>query len=216
MTIVEIGANVGYYTLLMASRVGERGKCYAFEANPEIFELLFRNVEVNGLLGRVTLENKAVLDRVGTLQFYAFRRHMGSSTMVQPDVINLGEKYRDSAETILVDCVSLDQYFEGQHVKLDLLKIDAEGSEGLILRGAKTLLRANPDLVLVMEWAPDLIRGTGEDPSAMLDFLTDEGFKVCYIDASSEIKSIDKSSLLSVPYCELLLKRNRGLYASLG
>ncbi len=210
MTVVEVGANVGYYTLLVASKIGKHGKCFAFEANPEIFELLFRNVEVNGFLDRVILVNKAVANRTGWLKFHKYHRHMGSSSITLPDRRTL-ENILDDIEMIDVEVVSLDDYFSGKSVTIDILKMDAEGSEPLILKGARELLRCNSNLIIIMEWAPSLMRAVGEEPNLFLDFFSQQGFTLRYIDANSYIRDIDEQSLLAMPHCELFLTRQKDL-----
>lgn len=87
MTVVEIGSNIGYYTLLAASQIGAGGRLYAFEANPAVFDILFQNMNVNGFLDRVTLVNKAVLDKSGKLEFHILKRHHGSSSIIGFDKI---------------------------------------------------------------------------------------------------------------------------------
>src|SRR3989338_797703 len=59
MNVLEIGANIGWYSLLAAAKVGEKGKCFIFEANPHIFGYLVRNIIINGFLEHVELINKA-------------------------------------------------------------------------------------------------------------------------------------------------------------
>ncbi len=60
MVVCDIGANIGYYSLLAAASVGERGHLHCFEANPDVCEILFQNLDINGFLSRTTVVNKAV------------------------------------------------------------------------------------------------------------------------------------------------------------
>ena len=80
MTVVEVGANVGYFTLLAAELVGPRGRVHAFEPDPELFELLRDNVEVNAFDHRVTLHRRAVADFHGEARFHAATRHRGNGS----------------------------------------------------------------------------------------------------------------------------------------
>lgn len=90
MTVVDIGANVGYYTQLAASKVGNTGKVYAFEANPYLMDLLYQNISINGFLPRVSLINKAVFDGTGKTQFNVCKTYMGDSSIVPCQLSKVG------------------------------------------------------------------------------------------------------------------------------
>ena len=206
MTMVEVGANIGYYTLLAASRVGVHGKVYAFEANPQVFEILYRNIEVNGFLDRVTLVNKAVIDRSGSLTFHCPKYHQAGGSIVPFSDEFLKEK-REKSETIEVETVSLDEYFAHQHGKIDILKIDAEGAEPFIFRGMKKLLAGNSDIKIVCEFTPPRYASQGLDPSAFLNEILKQGFKVKLINLQSKLENISIERLLEIPYSEVLIER---------
>ena len=75
--ILDIGANIGFYTLIMAKLVGEKGKVYAFEADPTNFEILKKNVEVNGYKN-IVLVNKVVSNKNEKIKFYVDRGNTAS------------------------------------------------------------------------------------------------------------------------------------------
>ncbi|MEW6447593.1 MAG: FkbM family methyltransferase [Bacillota bacterium] len=205
MTVVEIGANIGYYTLIAASMVGERGRVITFEPDPDNFELLFRNVEINGFMGRVTTEKKAVFDRTGTLRFSRYKYHQGSNTVGEVAKVHL-DQWRDEVEVIEVEAVSLDEYLPG-NTKVDLIKMDAEGAEPFIFAGMMNIVRNNPNIAIFCEFAPALVSGVGKDPRFFLEELQNEGFKLRYIDADSKVVNISVENLLEMPHSELFLTR---------
>lgn len=206
MTVVEVGANIGYYTILAASRVGVHGKVYAFEANPQVFDILYRNIEVNGFLDRVTLVNKTVIDKSGSLQFHCPKYHQADGSIV-PFSDKLLKEIREERETIKVEAVSLDEYFSQQHEKIDILKIDAEGSEPLIFKGMKKLLASNSDIKIVCEFTPPNYKEQGLDPKAFLNEIIKQGFKVKLINLQSKLENISTERLLEIPYSELFIER---------
>lgn len=206
MTVVEIGANVGYYTILAASIIGPTGKLYAFEANPDVLEVLFQSIEVNGFLDRVTLINKAVSDKSGITKFYKLKRHHGRNSIADFSEEFL-KQYMDETETIEVETVSLDNYFSNNDTIVDIIKIDAEGSEALIFRGMKKLLQENPHVTIICEFTPDLISGTGENPKQFLEAIAGHGFKLRIINTDSNLVDVSIDKLLNMPYCELFLSR---------
>jgi len=207
MTVVEIGANIGYFTLLAAQKIGPNGKIFAFEANPQVFDILFQNMAVNGFLERVTLVNKAVSDKSGSLKFHKLKRHQGSSSIIDfsPEFL---DKYRDAMETIQVEAIALDEFFKDKDPRVDLIKIDAEGSEALIFKKMGRIIQTNPQLMIICEFAPPLLSGAGEDPRKFLEELTrGYGFKLKYIDNRSNLTESSPEELLSFPHCELFLTR---------
>ncbi|MFX1237854.1 MAG: FkbM family methyltransferase [Promethearchaeota archaeon] len=206
MTVVEVGANIGYYTILAASRVGVHGKVHAFEANPEVFDILYRNIEVNGFRDRVTLVNKAVIDKSGILQFHCPQYHQAGGSIV-PFSEKLLKEIREERETIKVETISLDEYFEHHDGKIDIVKIDAEGSEPFIFKGMKKVLTSNRDIKIVCEFTPPCYIEQGLDPGEFLNEIIKQGFKIKLINLQSKLENISPERLLEIPYSELFIER---------
>jgi FkbM family methyltransferase len=206
MIVVDVGANIGYYTLLAAAQVGSAGKVYAFEANPQVFETLTQNVEINGFRDRTDSINKAAYSHFTNLKFRRFQTHHGSSTIRNlPE--GFAEEYQDHLETIEVAAISLDEYFR-QGTKIDLIKMDAEGSEIFIFRGMKNIIKNNPQLKIIFEFCPKFILEAGEEPRAFLESLQRSGFKIQEITEASEIVDISVNQLIEEPkYRELFIFR---------
>ena len=108
MTVVDIGANIGWYSLLAASRVGEKGSVIAFEPNEDLVRLLRRSAEVNGFGGRLTVVEKGVMEKNCLLEFYKWANHQASSNFFWNSP---SREQHDTTETVKVECVSLDEYF---------------------------------------------------------------------------------------------------------
>lgn len=157
--VVDVGANVGYYTLLGARLVGETGRVYAFEPDPTSFALLRRNVALNDL-HNVVLEQKAVSDAPGRLRLFLASENKGDHRIYQPP----GEQ-RPSVE---VEAVTLDGYFREHPESVDLVKVDTQGAELLILRGMQDLVRRADSLVMVFEYSPMHLAGLGSQGHELL------------------------------------------------
>lgn len=182
MTVVDIGANVGYYTLLAARLVGPRGKVFAFEPNPQNFALLSRNVETNGYRN-VALIPRAVSDTSGTAALCIDRASSGGHSL---------STFRGGADTVQVGTVSLDDYFAGKRTVVDVLKMDAEGAEMAIFAGMQHVLARNPDLAMLTEFFPRAMRGLGHRPEEYIRQLVGCGFQIHPIDEDhGEIESLD-------------------------
>jgi FkbM family methyltransferase len=206
MCILEIGANIGYYTLLAARRTGFSGKVFAFEADPDNFEILHRNIEVNGFIDKAKIINKAVVDRTGEVSFSKLKIHHGSNSLINFETTFL-ERYRDMASIVTVPAITIDDFFGGEIPRIDLIKLDAEGSEPCILRGMAKTIQQNQKLKIITEFAPELIRQLGEKPDAFLKSIEDLGFNIQVITPMNEVVSKTKEEIVSLQYCELFLER---------
>lgn len=176
MTVVDIGANVGYYTLLAAKLAGPSGRVYAFEPCPGNFALLARNVEANGYRN-VTLVEKAVSSSSGTAALSLDRSSSGGHSL---------SRFRGTRDSVEVETVSLDDFFAAKSESVDVVKMDAEGAETAILAGMCGVLARNPSLALLTEFFPRAIRGFGASPEEYIRCLVDSGFVLQRIDEEKD------------------------------
>jgi len=144
MVAVDVGAHIGYYTLLASSLVGESGQVYAFEPEPQNYKDLQRNVELNGFKN-IKAYQKAVFSHAGKLPLY-MGIHSGMHSLF---------KVKDTTEkTVMVDMVSLDDILGRR--KVDLVKVDTQGAELDVLIGMRKVIKHNKDLKLIIEFQPNL------------------------------------------------------------
>lgn len=204
MSVLEVGANVGYYTLLAADAVGPSGRVYCFEANPRLIDNLFGTLSVNGFLDRVTLIKKAAYDRSGKINFHVLKKHHGSSSVYNFEPAFL-KKYNDEMEVVEVEAVTIDEELGMENV--DLIKIDAEGSEPRIFKGMKKVLERSGNIVIFCEFAPAFSSGSGDDPRVFLEQIQHLGFQLNRIDEESRIVPMEIDELMLLDFCELYLKR---------
>jgi FkbM family methyltransferase len=147
MTVVDLGANIGYYTLLAASLVGPTGKIYAIEPFPDSFGLLRRNIEANGYVALVEPFRGAVSDRVGTARLY-----LGGAA-------NLHTLVRDRSDEAMgpsleVDTTTLDAFLVGKR-PVDFLRMDIEGGECQVFDGMTETLKRPTLPTIFFEVHPD-------------------------------------------------------------
>lgn len=175
MVVVDIGANLGYYTLLAARAVGESGRVIAFEPDPRNLDLLRRNVKRNGFADRVTIVAAALTGEPGTVQLFRDTHNLGAHSMVQANV--------SSAGAINVPAMTLDGALgELGMACVDVLKLDTQGAEGSIFSGAGRVLNKRPLRAFVEFW-PCGLRNAGTDPTDFLLSLGDTyGFTVSLLD----------------------------------
>lgn len=163
--VVDVGANIGYYTTLLASLVGEEGRVYAFEPDAENFELLKKNIAINGFKN-VVVENMAVSDAVKDIFLY-YSGDKGDQRIYDS---------RDGRQSRMIRATSLDEYFtNGQQI--DFLKMDIQGAEGLALRGMAAIIRRSRSIVLNIEFWPFGLEKSGFGSLNFLDELVKAGLR---------------------------------------
>ena len=164
MVIVDIGANIGYYTLILAGLTGASGKLYAFEPDPANFGYLQKTTKLNNLTN-VELFNVALGDRDGVVSLYLSESNKGDHRIY--DVEKEGRKKLD------IKMIRLDDVLEKNGFKADLVKMDVQGAEGLVLEGAKKTIAMNPDLIIYTEFWPDGLKNSGADPMKIFSDLNE-------------------------------------------
>jgi FkbM family methyltransferase len=195
MTIVEIGANIGYFTTFLGRLVGPLGCVRAFEANPEIFDLLTENIDINGLIPFVRAEQMLVCDSCGEREITLLERHRGSGSMLSFTDAFVA-LYHDKKTTIGVPATTLDAYWKDQPRSIDLVKMDAEGSEPMIVDGMRGII-AQPHLTVVCEFYKQFFAAGGPSAEAFLDAMLKHGFALRKITERGEILPISASALLA-------------------
>jgi FkbM family methyltransferase len=179
--VVDIGANIGYHTLIFAKLVGPNGKVFAFEPEPTNFRLLEKNVSVNGY-SNVTLEQKGVSNRNEKKKLYLNRWHSGFHTIYKSE-------QRANLDTVEIETVSLDDYFSNYRGKVDFIKMDIEGSEITALEGMQTILQRQNNIKLLVAFNPSAILQYGYKPEQQIDLLMSNGFRVYF--ANSQTKDLE-------------------------
>ncbi len=169
MVVIDVGGNIGQYTLLAAKRVEQRGHVYTFEPASENFEMIKQNLTLNGVTDRVSLNRTALTSKVGTT--HLIKPGDGGSNWLSPEGNeSLGMEIED------VECTTLDHFVGRERIeKLDLIKIDVEGADYEVLKGAtETIKRFGP--ILFIECAERALKRFGANPKMMLDYLLQLGY----------------------------------------
>lgn len=204
--VVEVGANIGWHTVLLASAVGPTGSVTAFEANPRMVEFLERNLAENGASANVRVVPLAVIDRPGRVTLHRLARQQGSSSIYPFGPADLAV-WDDVASPLEVEATSLDAFFAGADATPDFVRIDAEGAEPAILAGLRGLLERTPHLQLVFEWLPSALRRAGHDPEAFLSSLEGQGFGFHTIDRRGRLLPATIARLLAADAEDIYARR---------
>lgn len=138
--VLELGANIGYFTTLMANLTS--GKIFAFEANPRTFEYLEHNIQISGNLFSIKAYNKAAYDSNSQIEFYAVENNQGCSSVAYNQIL---EEFKDTQDKIIIDAVKIDDQNLGE---INFIKMDIEGCEIKAIHGMQqTILKYKPIIV---------------------------------------------------------------------
>jgi FkbM family methyltransferase len=178
MACADIGANVGYYTMLMAALVGETGRVHAFDLLPANRRLIRRSAEINGFK-TVSVHEYGVSDHDGEARIHipsttdAFA-HLANATLAETS-----ENMRDNVQPGVSRVHALDSMNFGE--RLDFVKIDVEGAEPLVWKGAlETFRRYNPVICMEYEmWRTGASRNVVD--------LRKSGYRVRYVEYDSNL-----------------------------
>lgn len=148
----DVGAYKGYYSLLASELVGERGKVIAFEPYKEAFEILLKNIRLNGITN-IIAENVALSDFEGAGKFVpaGIGSHLGNGNQI-------------------IKVKTLDNVVNTLKIVPDIIKIDVEGAEYSVLRGAKNVLKHyRPTLIIEIHRSADF---------QLFNYLTSLGYNI--------------------------------------
>lgn len=165
--VIDVGANQGYYTVKLGHLVGETGRVFSFEPNPELYPFLADNVSINGLAQRVKTYRLAAGDAPGRSVLHFPYSNMGGGFVDVPGGAAAPQADIGDGGTASVEIARIDDILPAGTVA-DLIKIDAEGFEPLVLRGMGETLARSPDAAIVVEVSVAAWARFGE-PMALLE-----------------------------------------------
>jgi FkbM family methyltransferase len=220
MTFVDLGANVGFYTFLARSIIGQKGRVFAFEPYQRNAELIRASIEENSFHNNVTLIEAAVSDKNGKAPLYLSPDVSSENSLLdlefrydddaKKEEEGLGRKGQQEKRAITVDVVTVDDYFEKKvgDTRVDFIKMDIEGSECRAFKGmSNKVLQDNDRMILMLEFWPNGFRKDNHDPYEFLENLAKSGFDIQLIDnikqqvyrvGVEEMKRMEKSRMEDV------------------
>lgn len=189
MTVVDVGANIGFYTMLARSVVGESGHVIAVEPFPANAALIRASVRENGF-ANVTVIEAGAADRNGRASLY-----LSPNFDSEHSLVDLGHRAPVGGDfTLEVETVRLDDVLARTlgSCRADLIKIDVEGGETRAVAGMERIFAASPDLILMSEFWPQGFVRAGSTAQAYLAALARLGFQFTHIDIERHV--LDASS----------------------
>lgn len=170
---VDVGANIGYYTLIAAQRVGPQGKVIAYEPDPDNFELLKTNVALNAL-AQVQIFPYALYDKNADGELFLSGDNYGDHRIYDSSQVRPSRK---------ISLVNGDQHLRQLSERIDFLKIDTQGAEFFVVNGLRQLIMDNrAHLRLMLEFCPYGIRHSGASGHDLLRLLDATGMQYHIVD----------------------------------
>jgi FkbM family methyltransferase len=180
-TFLDVGANVGYMTVLGARTVGPGGRVIAVEPDGDNRQLLVANLWRNGLSAE--LLPLAAYSRRGFIRFVRSETNRGDHRV---------QEVADGGS--LVPCSTMDELLGAVHV--DVAKIDTQGVDHEVLEGMAGLVRRNPAIVVLSEFWPDCLSERGIDPLGVLDRYHELGFAVRLLAPGGGVRAADAEEVI--------------------
>ena len=171
---IDVGANIGYFSVLAASVVGDQGAVFAFEPDPDNFQLLQANAVLNAQQNCITIVPAALSDVTGEGRLFLAADNLGDHQ------VYAGEEARPS---IAIALLQGSEYLEARLQRLDLIKVDTQGSEFHVIAGLMPLLlRLQRKPRIIIELTPHALRQAGASGRALIESLAKLGQPMWIID----------------------------------
>lgn len=175
--IMDIGANIGYYTRILSNLVGSKGKVHAFEPDPVNYKRL---VQLCGKLHNVILNNKAIGPKTERIKIYTSKTLNVDHRTYKPEV------YEAEIE---IDAVNADDYFKNLG-QVHFIKMDIQGFEMSAVRGMERILKENESIKILSEFWPYGLKLTGSSATEYFEYLTSLNFN-CYLLEKEQLIKLD-------------------------
>lgn len=199
MIACDVGAHIGYYSLILSRLVGKRGKVYAFEPDPINFQILKKNKFLNKL-NNLKIVRIAISDKIGKTRLFLSKTNTGDHRIYNNNT---------KRDFITVKATTLDNYLNSFDKRVDLIKMDIQGAEMVALKGMINCIEKNPDIMLITEFWPEGLRGFGVNPIDFLNLLDKLNFNIYNInEQKSKIELVSKTELIN-------LYRNKNSFTNL-
>src|SRR4030095_11775361 len=175
MTVIDIGAHIGLFSVVLSKKAGDAGKVFAFEPTPATFNILTKTIQINNAAGIITPVKKAVADRTGKATFF-ISNSLASVSNSLADI----ERGPEKTVKVDVDLTSVDEFVQEHDLgQVDLIKIDAEGAELSVLKGAsETIEKFHPKMILGVH--PASVKEMSHSLEEIWDFIALRNYKVIH------------------------------------
>lgn len=187
--VLDIGANIGYYALILAKLVGEKGRVHCFEPDKKNFRHL-ENATAH--VGNISINNCAAGPKTELLKIYTSKNLNVDHRTYKPEEFD---------QEIEIDAVSMDDYmlkkYPAEGGRVDFIKMDIQGFEMQAIQGMLSILEKNTDIKIISEFWPYGLKKAGNSVTDYFRFLTEQGFN-CYLLKKNELEKLNLDKVMSL------------------
>jgi len=188
--VFDIGANIGYFTMLASKLVGNAGKVVSFEPIPEFLEMLKFSANVNNFLNIFPIEI-ALSDKPGEGIIYMDVENYGLASVSLYNVLKPKQKI------LKIKFTTLDLFVSENKIFPNFIKIDVQGFEFKVLKGAVEVLKS-PKLKLYFEFWPRGIKNVGDEPEEIFNLLSEFEFNIFQVLKNGSLQLLTKDIFLKL------------------
>jgi len=207
MNVLECGANLGYYALMEASIIGNKGRVYAVEPIPKNFKILEKNIKLNNYSHIIKAYNLAISDQEGTSKIAVTKKSNFATMLLEESVISkwMSRKLKQQTKKIIkIKTVRMDNFLKDKH-DVDLIRMDIEGYEIKVIKGLiNTIKKSKKPIKLFIELHPLVFKDKKIISKFVKDLLklnlkplylvSTDGTKLLNFDRNNLIKTICKEN----------------------
>lgn len=203
---IDVGANIGLHALYAAKLVGKNGRVLALEPHPTSKDILFQNMDINGLLDWVEVLQLAASDKAGEeVTFECLANHPCLSGIRVSEIFV--KKYQDEVQPITVQTTTIDELVSKYKIAPDLIKIDVEGAEYNVFQGCVKTIKQHKNVQFIFEYTQEMgeqvmHKGVGQEIAA---FFKEHGFKIYRIE--EELHAISYEDFSTDEGLDYLIRR---------
>jgi FkbM family methyltransferase len=174
MSVLDVGAHIGLMAVVFGKKVGDKGNVYAFEPTPTTIKILQETIKLNKI-NNISAVPVALADKKSKLTFYISENAADNSN----SLVNNHRTDRKE-ETIEVEVNTIDDFAAERNIpKIDFIKVDVEGAELQLLKGAvNTIKKDKPKMILSVHPGP--IQNFGDSTKDIWNLLHDAGYKIVF------------------------------------
>lgn len=201
-TILDIGANIGYYTIQFSKTLNGNGIIFAVEPAENNINMLKKNIETNKAKN-VRVIDKAISSETDSGKLFLSQGHNGDHRIY---------KTKEKRASVTVNTITVDDILNNEK-RVDLIKMDIQGAEHLAIQGMNETLDRFHDIIIVTEFSPSLLKSSGGNPIKFVQYFVDKGFKIKFFDEkkkslqSTNIEALMNQICINDRYVSLFLKR---------
>tara|TARA_Y100001970_G_scaffold294299_1_gene450052 strand:+ start:7425 stop:8258 length:834 start_codon:yes stop_codon:yes gene_type:complete len=201
-TILDIGANIGFYTIQFAKAVNKNGIVFAVEPANNNIDMLKKNIEINEVKN-VRIINKAISSKTDSGELFLSEGHSGDHRIYETN---------EKRESVIVNTITVDAIVNNEK-RVDLIKMDIQGAEHLAIQGMNETIDRFPNIIIVTEFSPSMLNSSGGNPIKFVQYFVDKGFKIKFFDEkkkslqSTNIEALMNQICIYDRYVSLFLKR---------